>query len=60
MDAVAALAAGREEMDCDLHAGAGHVFENPAPMFHRPEAAAAAWALTSRFLARALGPDGAG
>ncbi len=54
-DRVAALAAGRPEMTCHVHAGAGHAFDNPAPMFHRPEAAAAAWALTGDFLAENLG-----
>jgi carboxymethylenebutenolidase len=34
---------------------AGHAFHNHvAPMFHNPEAAAAAWALTTEFLGRAL------
>lgn len=33
------------------YAGAGHAFDNPAPMFHHPEAARAAWAETGRWLA---------
>ncbi|HEU0316241.1 MAG TPA: dienelactone hydrolase family protein, partial [Solirubrobacteraceae bacterium] len=33
-DRVAALAAGRPELTCHIHAGAGHAFDNPAPMFH--------------------------
>jgi carboxymethylenebutenolidase len=34
---------------------AGHAFHNhAAPMFHHPDAAAAAWTLTTAFLARAL------
>ncbi len=58
IDRVAALAASRPEMTCHIHAGAGHAFDNPAPMFHRPEAAASAWALTGDFLARTLGRRG--
>ncbi len=53
---VAALAAGRPEMTCHIHAGAGHAFDNPAPMFHGAAAAAAAWAQTGDFLAQTLGP----
>jgi carboxymethylenebutenolidase len=34
---------------------AGHAFHNNvAPMFHHPEAAARAWALTTEFLRRTL------
>jgi carboxymethylenebutenolidase len=34
---------------------AGHAFHNHvAPMFHNPSAAAAAWELTTEFLAREL------
>ena len=35
----------------ELYAGAGHAFDNPAPMFHHAEASAAAWAKTVQFLA---------
>ncbi|MEA2181675.1 MAG: carboxymethylenebutenolidase [Solirubrobacteraceae bacterium] len=55
VDRVAAMAAGREEIECHVHEGAGHAFDNHfAPMFHDPEAAAHAWELTRGFLARAL------
>jgi carboxymethylenebutenolidase len=32
--------------------GAGHAFDNPAPMFHHPQAAREAWAATGTWLAR--------
>ena len=34
----------------EIHPGAGHAFDNPAPLFHHAEASAAAWASTVRFL----------
>ena len=53
VDAVAATAARHDRIECHVHEGAGHAFENGfAPMFHDPQAAAAAWELTTRFLAR--------
>jgi len=52
-DLVADFAATREDMECHVHAGAGHAFDNyDAPMFHQPEPAARAWAITKDFLAR--------
>jgi carboxymethylenebutenolidase len=55
VDAVAALAAGRDDFECHVHDGAGHAFDNSfAPMFSDPPAAARAWELTSAFLARTL------
>ena len=58
VDAVAAMAAGHERIECHVHEGAGHAFDNHhAPMFHDPEARAAAWELTAAFLARELPPD---
>jgi carboxymethylenebutenolidase len=38
----------------ELHPGAGHAFDNPAPMFHHEPASEAAWASTVRFLAEHL------
>ncbi len=38
----------------ESYPGAGHAFDNPAPMFHHPDAAAAAWPSTVRFLAEHL------
>jgi carboxymethylenebutenolidase len=56
--AVAAMAADRDAIECHVHDGAGHAFDNSfAPMFHEPIAAARAWELTSAFLARALPVD---
>jgi carboxymethylenebutenolidase len=55
VDAVAAMAAGHEAIECHVHEGAGHAFDNHrAPMFHVPAARAAAWELTAAFLAREL------
>ena len=42
-------------MECHIQLDAGHAFDNhEAPMFHQPEPAARAWALTTDFLARTL------
>lgn len=55
VDAVAAMAAGHDTIECHVHGGAGHAFDNHlAPMFHVPGARAAAWELTAAFLAREL------
>jgi carboxymethylenebutenolidase len=52
---VAAAAAGRPDWECHIQADAGHAFDNhDSDMFHRPDAAARAWDLTSEFLAREL------
>jgi carboxymethylenebutenolidase len=37
-----------------LHAGAGHAFDNPSPMFHHQAASAEAWPQTIAFLSRHL------
>jgi len=58
VDTVAAMATEHDGIECHVHEGAGHAFDNSfAPMFHDPEAAARAWELTSAFLARVLPPD---
>jgi carboxymethylenebutenolidase len=54
VDAVAAMAAAHDAIECHVHEGAGHAFDNPAPMFHHAPARAAAWELTAAFLAREL------
>ena len=55
VDAVAAMAAAHESIECHVHERAGHAFDNHlAPMFHNPDARAAAWELTAAFLAREL------
>ncbi len=49
------MAAAHESIECHVHEGAGHAFDNSfAPMFSNPPAAARAWELTSAFLAREL------
>lgn len=35
----------------ETYEGANHAFDNPMPAFHHPEASAAAWGVTVRFLA---------
>jgi carboxymethylenebutenolidase len=48
-------ASGRDDVEVVVQPGAGHAFDNhEAPMFHDPDAAAAAWAVTERFLAQRL------
>ena len=45
-------ASGRDDLRVDVHAAAGHAFDNhEAAMFHDVDAAAAAWATTMTFLA---------
>jgi carboxymethylenebutenolidase len=54
-DAVCAFAASRPNMECHVHEGAGHAFDNhESAMFHQPEPAARAWGITREFLARTL------
>jgi carboxymethylenebutenolidase len=58
VDAVAAMAAGHDTIECHVHEGAGHAFDNHrSPRFHVPAARAAAWRLTAAFLARELPAD---
>jgi carboxymethylenebutenolidase len=50
---------GRANVEIHVQEDAGHAFDNhEAPMFHDPEAAAAAWEITVAFLARTLPVDG--
>jgi carboxymethylenebutenolidase len=44
----------RSGVEVRTYAGAGHAFDNPMPMFHHPEASAAAWTTTLDFLHREL------
>jgi carboxymethylenebutenolidase len=45
----------RDDAEVHVHAGAGHAFDNhEAAMFHHADAAAAAWAMTTGFLAKHL------
>ena len=44
----------RPQVRFEVYEGAGHAFDNPAPMFHQAQASAAAWAQTVSFLAKVL------
>lgn len=44
----------RDQVQVELHEGAGHAFDNPHPLFHHEVASQRAWAQTSAFLAREL------
>jgi carboxymethylenebutenolidase len=46
--------ASRPNAEVHLHAGAGHAFDNPSPMFHHEAASAEAWPQTAAFLRRYL------
>jgi carboxymethylenebutenolidase len=53
--AVAAAAACHDTIECHVHEGAGHAFDNDhSERFHVPRARADAWRLTAEFLAREL------
>jgi len=55
VDAVAAMAEGHDNIECHVHEGAGHAFDNHcSERFFVREASAAAWELTAAFLAREL------
>lgn len=55
VDGVVAMAAVHDAIECHVHEGAGHAFDNSfSPMFSQPEPAARAWEQTSAFLAREL------
>ena len=55
VDAVAAMAASRDNIECHVHEGAGHAFDNRfSERFYVPAASAAAWEQTAAFLAREL------
>ena len=57
VDAVVAMAAGRDNIRCHVYERAGHAFDNHhASRFHVPEASALAWERTADFLARELPP----
>jgi carboxymethylenebutenolidase len=48
---------GRSNAEIHMHAGAGHAFDNPSPMFHHAQASAEAWPQTAAFLRRYMPPD---
>jgi carboxymethylenebutenolidase len=57
MDTVAEIEAAvtaQPDVTVEIHPGAGHAFDNPAPAFHHPVASAAAWASTVEFLSHHL------
>jgi carboxymethylenebutenolidase len=55
VDQITAAMAGKVDAEVHVQPGAGHAFDNhEAAMFHHPEAAEAAWALTTGFLGRHL------
>ena len=55
VEGLRAATAGMDNVEILIQAGAGHAFDNHRnPMFSNPEAAAAAWAKTSAFLAASL------
>jgi carboxymethylenebutenolidase len=47
--------AAQSNAQVELHAGAGHAFDNPSPMFHHAQASREAWPQTTAFLRRTLG-----
>jgi carboxymethylenebutenolidase len=52
-EAVRAAFADRSDVECHIHEGAGHAFENSfAPAFSDPAAASRSWPLTLDFLSR--------
>jgi carboxymethylenebutenolidase len=55
VDAIVAAFADRDDVRIEIHAGAGHAFENSfAEQFSNPSAAEASWKLTTEFLADVL------
>lgn len=51
---IEASVTAQPDVSVEIHPGAGHAFDNPAPMFHHREASEAAWASTVTFLAEHL------
>ena len=51
---IRAAFAGRADAEVHMHAGAGHAFDNPSPLFHHQAASAEAWPQTADFLRRYL------
>jgi carboxymethylenebutenolidase len=49
--------AARADAEVQMHAGAGHAFDNPSPIFHHLAASQEAWPQTAAFLRRYLPPD---
>jgi len=53
---IAATFSERPTAEVHMHAGAGHAFDNPSPMFHHHDASQEAWPQTATFLQRYLAP----
>jgi carboxymethylenebutenolidase len=51
---IEASVTARPEVGFEIHRGAGHAFDNPAPAFHHEAASEAAWASSTRFLGEHL------
>jgi carboxymethylenebutenolidase len=51
---ISAAFADHPETEAHVHAGAGHAFDNPSPMFHHHQASEEAWPQTAAFLQRHL------
>jgi carboxymethylenebutenolidase len=51
---IEASVTAQPDVTFELHPGAGHAFDNPAPMLHHAEASSVAWASTVRFLSEHL------
>jgi carboxymethylenebutenolidase len=47
---IEAAVTAQPDVSFEIHPGAGHAFDNPAPPFHHARASAAAWASTVQFL----------
>ena len=47
---------GKRDAQVEMHAGAGHAFDNPWPMFHHADASREAWPQTAEFLRRHMPP----
>ena len=54
VEAARAVLGERPKAEFYIYEGAAHAFDNPAPMFHVPDAAAPAWERTVDFLRRNL------
>ncbi|MDQ3810470.1 MAG: dienelactone hydrolase family protein [Chloroflexota bacterium] len=55
---IGAAFSGREDAEVHMHAGAGHAFDNPSPLFHHRQASEEAWPQTVAFLRRYFPPNG--
>jgi carboxymethylenebutenolidase len=51
---IQAAFAERPSSETHVHAGAGHAFDNPSPLFHHQQASEEAWPQTAAFLKRHL------